>query len=113
MRFCSMAWERVWVTCSWPTTSTKRCGRYFRAMTWYDIGFTIDDFRLGVDCTLHASIANLESKIENWKSQGDHGGCGANYRCCIPALAGFVSPHSMGPGKSRFKLSRGSARIKN
>lgn len=33
------------------------------------------------------------------RSQGDHGGCGANYRCCIPALAGFVSPHSMGPGK--------------
>src|SRR3954454_5419002 len=32
------------------------------------------------------------------KCQGDHGGCRANYRCCIPALAGFVSPHSMGPG---------------
>ena len=30
--------------------------------------------------------------------QGDHGGCRANCRCCIPALAGFVSPHSMGPG---------------
>src|SRR3954465_2265299 len=32
------------------------------------------------------------------RSQGDHGGCRANYRCCLPALAGFVSPHSMGPG---------------
>ena len=20
------------------------------------------------------------------------------YRCCLPALAGFLSPHSMGPG---------------
>jgi hypothetical protein len=35
------------------------------------------------------------------RSQGDHGGCGANYRCCLPALAGFVCPHSVGPGKSR------------
>ena len=33
------------------------------------------------------------------ESQGDHGGCGAKYRCCLPALAGFPSPHSMGPGK--------------
>src|SRR5215212_6267410 len=32
------------------------------------------------------------------KNQGDHGKCRANYRCCIPALAGFVSPHSVGPG---------------
>src|ERR1041384_4645898 len=30
--------------------------------------------------------------------QGDHGGCRAKYRCCLPALAGFLSPHSMGPG---------------
>src|SRR5436853_5430267 len=34
----------------------------------------------------------------NGKCQGDHGGCRANYRCCLPALAGFVSPQSMGPG---------------
>src|SRR5256714_768747 len=46
-----------------------------------------------------------------FKCQGDHGGCGANCRCCLPALAGFVSPHSMGPGESnkpqvanRFKI---------
>ncbi len=32
------------------------------------------------------------------KCQGDHGRRRANYRCCLPALAGFVSPHSMGPG---------------
>ena len=32
------------------------------------------------------------------RCQGDHGRCRANYRCCLPALAGFVSPHSMGPG---------------
>jgi len=32
-----------------------------------------------------------------WKCQGDHGRCRANYRCCLPALAGFVSPHSVGP----------------
>jgi hypothetical protein len=36
--------------------------------------------------------------VKKEKCQGDHGGCGADYRCCIPALAGFVSPHSMGPG---------------
>ena len=29
--------------------------------------------------------------------QGDHGRCGASYRCCLPALAEFASPHSMGP----------------
>ncbi len=33
-----------------------------------------------------------------FKCQGDHGRCRANYRCCLPALAGFVSPQSMGPG---------------
>ena len=37
--------------------------------------------------------------IFHWeKCQGDHGRYRANYRCCLPALAGFVSPHSMGPG---------------
>jgi len=48
---------------------------------------------------------------KNSKCQGDHGGCGANCRCCLPALAGFVSPHSMGPGETnkpqvanRFKI---------
>src|ERR1035437_6552706 len=33
------------------------------------------------------------------KCQGDHGRRRANCRCCLPALAGFVSPHSMGPDK--------------
>ena len=33
------------------------------------------------------------------KCQGDHGRYGANCRCCLPALAGFVSPHSMGPDR--------------
>src|SRR5580704_11530246 len=37
MRFWVMALASVCVTCSWPTTSTNRCGRYFLAMTWYDI----------------------------------------------------------------------------
>jgi len=36
----------------------------------------------------------------NSKGQGDHGRCRANYRCCLPALAGFVCPHSVGPGAS-------------
>src|ERR1041385_5164317 len=40
------------------------------------------------------------------KNQGDHGRCRANYRCCIPALAGFVSPHSVGPGKLAANLRR-------
>ncbi len=31
------------------------------------------------------------------KRQGDHGKHEANCRCCLPALAGFVSPHSVGP----------------
>ena len=40
-----------------------------------------------------------ERQRRKWKSQGDHGRRRANYRCCLPALAGFVSPHSMGPGE--------------
>ena len=52
--------------------------------------------------TQHWSNSNLAWKSKmamgKWKCQGDHGGCRANCRCCIPALAGFVSPHSMGPG---------------
>src|SRR5688500_15829466 len=39
------------------------------------------------------------------KCQGFHGRCRANYRCCIPALAGFVSPHSMGPGKIQEEIT--------
>src|SRR5208282_145854 len=39
------------------------------------------------------------------KCQGDHGRYGANYRCCLPALAGFVSPHSMGPGGRNLRPS--------
>ena len=40
------------------------------------------------------------------KSQGDHGSCRANYRCCLPALAGFVSPQSMGPGNTESAAER-------
>src|SRR5580658_9545887 len=47
------------------------------------------------------------SKIK--ECQGDHGGRGANCRCCIPALAGFVSPRSMGPGKPVSRLNGGFA----
>src|SRR5436189_4723988 len=35
------------------------------------------------------------------KYQGDHGRCRADYRCCLAALAGFVSPQSMGPGNRK------------
>ena len=47
-------------------------------------------------------IVNPKSQIVNEKCQGDHGRYGANYRCCLPALAGFVSPHSMGPDGNNF-----------
>jgi hypothetical protein len=36
-----MAFRSVRVMCSWPVTSSKVCGRHFRAMTWYD---TWDEF---------------------------------------------------------------------
>ncbi len=53
------------------------------------------------------------SSRKKQKCQGDHGRCRANYRCCIPALAGFVSPHSVGPGKTRGeKLSWRTIRSK-
>ena len=44
-------------------------------------------------------------RIRNSKCQGDHGRCRANYRCCLPALAGFVSPQSMGPGENKSGAS--------
>ena len=49
---------------------------------------------------IHDNLLNRKSKTQNdkLKYQGDHGRRRANYRCCLPALAGFVSPHSMGPG---------------
>ena len=43
------------------------------------------------------------------KCQGTHGRCRASYRCCIPALAGFASLHSMDPG-ARSKRARGGVR---
>ena len=42
----------------------------------------------------------LPSSFELKKCQGDHGRCRADYRCCLPALAGFISPQSMGPGNA-------------
>ena len=44
------------------------------------------------------------------KRQGDHGKHEANCRCCLPALAGFVSPHSVGPDTRNVPL--GQARLK-
>src|SRR4029079_13027850 len=36
-RFWAIAFESVRATCSWPTSSEKRWGRYLRARTRYDI----------------------------------------------------------------------------
>ena len=47
---------------------------------------------------------------ERERCQGDHGKYEANYRCCLPALAGFVSPHSVGPDAGNVSL--GQARLK-
>jgi len=44
--------------------------------------------------------------------QGDCGNCKANYRCCLPALAGFVSPHSTGPGKESLRQMTGGFKEK-
>src|SRR5271156_4038278 len=111
-----MALESVCVTCSCPTTSLNRCGRYFRAMTWYDISIFDLRYTIYAPLQLNDEIVSLSPLLVNRKSQivnksecqGDHGGCRANCRCCIPALAGFVSPHSMGPGtKNVPQLLRG------
>jgi len=61
-------------------------------MNVYDFEFTIY-----ASLAIALAIVNRKSPIVNEKCQGDHGRYGANYRCCLPALAGFVSPHSMGP----------------
>ena len=56
------------------------------------------------DFILHVEFYILHLK----QCQGDHGSRRANYRCCLPALAGFVSPQSMGPGLSNVEQhSRG------
>src|SRR4051794_6962402 len=36
-RFWAIAFDSVLATCSWPTSSEKRWGRYLRARTRYDI----------------------------------------------------------------------------
>ena len=41
------------------------------------------------------------------RCQGDCGNCKAYCRCCLPALAGFVSPHSTGPGEKNFAARAG------
>jgi len=51
-----------------------------------------------------ARIALIEPGVKI--SQGDHGRSRANYRCCLPALAGFVSPQSMGPGRNECGLEQ-------
>src|SRR3954467_12453232 len=67
--------------------------------------------------TGRVQFAGIPAQGNKMKCQGDHGGCRAKYRCCLPALAGFLSPHSMGPGAHnkaappfRFKEKRASAR---
>src|SRR5436305_12069572 len=37
MRRWLMALARVVRTCSWPISSENDCGRYLRAITWYDM----------------------------------------------------------------------------
>ena len=36
--------------------------------------------------------------------QGYHGKYEANCRCCLPALAGFVSPHSVDPDVEKLSI---------
>src|SRR3954464_9298598 len=67
--------------------------------------------------TGRVQFAGIPAQGNKMKCQGDHGGCRAKYRCCLPALAGFLSPHSMGPGAHnkaappfRFKEKRQVAR---
>src|SRR3954470_14508406 len=38
---------------------------------------------------------------------------GSYYRCCIPALAGFVSPQSIAPDGGEISLHRRDAQLKN
>ena len=67
------------------------------------------------DSQAHFPMLNPQPEIYNLKiekSQGNHGACRANYRCCIPALAGLVSPHSMGPGKIDCNLNHEDGPIK-
>src|ERR1043165_6295929 len=68
-----------------------------------NLRFTIYDLRAS---RKFKQLVNRKSQIVNEKYQGDHGRCRANYRCCLPALAGFVSPHSMGPGETEFAACR-------
>ena len=53
-----------------------------------------------------ARALGLEQVWGSGKRQGDHGKYEANYRCCLPALAGFVSPHSVGPDAGNLSLGQ-------
>src|SRR5256885_3117804 len=58
-----------------------------------------------VDSHFYSAFFVLRSEFQ--ECQGDHGRSRANYRCCLPALAGFVSPQSMGPGATNVPESCG------
>src|SRR5438045_7920035 len=62
--------------------------------------------------TGRVQFAGIPAQGNKMKCQGDHGGCRAKYRCCLPALAGFLSPHSMGPGANNRAPSRFSFKEK-
>ena len=52
--------------------------------------------------TAHPVAAAQQKKSARELRQG-----GSDYRCCIPALAGFVSPQSIAPdGKQIFQQDR-------
>src|SRR3954462_13620978 len=62
-------------------------------------------------------FAGIPAQGNKMKCQGDHGGCSAKHRCCLPALAGFLRPPSPGTGAHnkaappfRFKEKRPVAR---
>lgn len=61
---------------------------------------SIQAFPALMDDALSAENLSVLEAPGKGEYQGDHGICRANYRCCIPALAGFVSPQSMGPGRT-------------
>src|SRR6185295_2719048 len=66
------------------------------------------EFGLALNSFACSAFYILRSEIR--KCQGDHGRSRANYRCCLPALAGFVSPQSMGPGTTN--VAQASHRFK-
>ena len=85
----------------------------FSCLSWFNLPAVSKVNGCRASCERRMSrwslVTVFRGKEKKERYQGYHGRCGADYRCCLPALAGFVSPHSMDPG-ARIKAEGAGGR---